>query len=404
MSYSANPVFVPAGGTMNVDVTISPDPALPNRCLYDGYVTAIPDDGGSEVRVPYMGFKGDYQGFQVMVPTANGFPWLAKLSGTTFTNQPSGATYTMQGQDVPQILYHFDHPAEIVRMTVLDAATGQNWHRALDTRYFPRNSGASSFFATGWDGTTAHGQHPLTVPNGVYVIQLTMKKALGDDNNPAHWESWTSPAITIARPDLLVESMGVSQSVVNAGDEVTVSASIRNDGAESAAGVTVTITDNDVAIHSETIDLAGRQSRTIQAPWIVSSEAQHRLRVSVSRLEDEVDFANNVSELTVELGQAIVGVGGIPRILALAPAMPNPSGSDVNFRFSLPEAGPVSLAVFDLMGRRVRSWTWSALPAGEHGVRWDGRTDAGSRASAGTVILRLTAMGKTLTRKAVRLE
>ena len=403
VSFSANPVFVPAGGMATVDVTISPDPALSFRTLYDGYLTAIPDDGGAEVRVPYMGFTGDYQAIQVMVPTVNNFPWLAKLSGTAFTNQPSGATYTMQGVDVPQILVHLDHPAEVLRMDVRDAITGQSWHRALNEKYEPRNSGAASFFAFAWGGQTGSGPQVITVPNGVYVIDLSIKKALGDDSNPEHWETWTSPPITIARPDIVVDGIGISQSVVNAGDQVVVTTAVRNNGGDPAPGVTVTIADNDVTFHSETIDLAGGESRLVQASWLVSAVTHHQLKVSASHLEDEVDYTNNASDLGVDLGQAIVGVGGTPKVLALAPAMPNPSGHDVDFRFSLPEAGPVSLAVFDLMGRRVRSWTWHTLPAGEHGVRWDGRTESGSRAAAGTVIYRLSAMGKTLTRKAVRL-
>jgi len=309
----------------------------------------------------------------------------------------------MQGTDFPQILVHFDHPVEVLRMDVRDANTGQSWHRALNAKYQPRNSGAASFFAFAWDGQTGFGQQVITVPNGVYVIDLSIKKALGDDDNPSHWETWTSPRITIARPDIVVEGMWLSQNIVNAGDAVTLSTSVRNDGGEAAAGLTVTITDNDVAVYSQTIDLAGHESRIVQTPWQVSAAAHHQLKVSVSHLDDEADLANNAFELGVDLGQTIVGVGGTPKVLALAPAMPNPSGNDVDFRFSLPEAGPVSLAVFDLMGRRVRSWTWSTLPAGDHSVRWDGRTVAGSRAPAGTVIYRLSAMGKTLTRKAVRL-
>ncbi len=406
VSFSADPVFVPAGGTVSVDVTISPDAALPDRSLYGGYITAIPDDGGLEVRVPFMGFKGDYQGFPVLVPTSATppFPRLTKLVGTAFVAQPSGASYTLQGNDLPWIEFHVDHPVEVVRWEIFDASTGQAWHRALNERYFPRNSGATSFFRLGWDGLTAHGQQDsLPVPNGVYVLKLSIKKALGDDNDPAHWESWTSPTITLARPDLVAEGLWLSQNVVNAGDQVTVSASIRNDWGQAASGVTVTISDNDVAIYSETFDLASHERRVVQAPWLVSDVTQHRLKASVSRLDDEVDFTNNVAELAVELGQAIVGVGGVPRVLALAPAMPNPFGGDVAFRFSLPEAAPASLEVFDLLGRRIRGWTWSALPAGEHGIRWDGRTDGGAQAPAGAVIYRLTAMGKTLTRKAVRL-
>jgi hypothetical protein len=38
------------------------------------------------------------------------------------------------------------------------------------------------------------------VPDGTYYVKLSVLKALGDQSNPAHWETWTSPIITIARP------------------------------------------------------------------------------------------------------------------------------------------------------------------------------------------------------------
>ena len=39
-----------------------------------------------------------------------------------------------------------------------------------------------------------------TVPNGSYRIELSVLKALGNPNNPAHIEQWSSPNITIVRP------------------------------------------------------------------------------------------------------------------------------------------------------------------------------------------------------------
>jgi minor extracellular serine protease Vpr len=36
--------------------------------------------------------------------------------------------------------------------------------------------------------------------NGDYIIEVRVLKALGDAGNPDHWESWTSPVITIERP------------------------------------------------------------------------------------------------------------------------------------------------------------------------------------------------------------
>ena len=47
---------------------------------------------------------------------------------------------------------------------------------------------------------TVAGNKVFFVPNGRYVAKLSVLKALGDESNPAHWETWTSPVITIARP------------------------------------------------------------------------------------------------------------------------------------------------------------------------------------------------------------
>ncbi len=33
-----------------------------------------------------------------------------------------------------------------------------------------------------------------------YLVKVLVLKALGDRSNPAHWETWTSPVITINRP------------------------------------------------------------------------------------------------------------------------------------------------------------------------------------------------------------
>jgi minor extracellular serine protease Vpr len=43
-------------------------------------------------------------------------------------------------------------------------------------------------------------QPAVAVPNGAYRLELSVLKALGDRSNPAHFEHWSSPTITIARP------------------------------------------------------------------------------------------------------------------------------------------------------------------------------------------------------------
>jgi minor extracellular serine protease Vpr len=151
-AFSSSSVTVPAGGSVSVQVTITANPTLADRSQYGGYIVFTPEGGGQVYRVPYAGFKGDYQSITVLNPTPFGFPWLASLSGGSYFNQPDGATYTMVGEDIPYFLVHLGHQSRTLRMTVKDAVTGRNWHRAYDLTYLPRSSGATSFFAFAWDG------------------------------------------------------------------------------------------------------------------------------------------------------------------------------------------------------------------------------------------------------------
>jgi hypothetical protein len=66
--------------------------------------------------------------------------------------------------------------------------------------------------------------------------------------------------------------------------------------------------------------------------------------------------------------------------------------------------GGASLTVYDLLGRRVRHWSWPSLPGGSHQVVWDGRADDGRPAPAGVLIYRLDAAGRTLKQKMIRLQ
>jgi minor extracellular serine protease Vpr len=205
VTFGAGSVTVPAGGSAVVTAAISPNAALPDRAVYGGWVVFTPDDEGQAIRVPFAGFKGDYQSIRVLVPTANGFPWLARLDPATgsFVKQADGASFTFTGTDFPHVLVHLDHQSRILQIEVLDAATGQSFHLASRDEFVVRNSTATGFFDLPWDGTTTigakNGLKALTVPAGQYVLRVSVLKALGDETNPAHWETWTSPAFHVVR-------------------------------------------------------------------------------------------------------------------------------------------------------------------------------------------------------------
>jgi len=213
VSFSSPSVTVAPGSSASVNVTITPNTGLANLAQFGGYVVVRNSEGATVARVPYAGFKGDYQSIQALAPTTFGFPWLARLVGTNYVRQTDPSTFTLQGGDIPYFLVHLDHPVAKLQFEVLNASNNRPVHpvfnKFVDLEFVGRNSTATGFFAFAWDGTRIHsnmdngnGDNSLfkTVPNGSYVVRIRALKALGNENNPAHWESWTSPVITLARP------------------------------------------------------------------------------------------------------------------------------------------------------------------------------------------------------------
>lgn len=88
--------------------------------------------------------------------------------------------------------------------------------------------------------------------------------------------------------------------------------------------------------------------------------------------------------------------------LALHQNSPNPFNPVTKIVFEVPGSDgdrvSVSLRVYDLQGRHVRSLVSGSLPAARHDVIWDGRDDAGLRVSTGVYLYRLVAGELTTTR------
>jgi len=211
-TFSSDSVTVPAGGSATVDVTVSAATS-PNQGQYGGYIVFTPQGGGQSYSVPYAGFIGDYQSLPVLTPTANGFPWLARLNaaGTSFSNLPTGGVFNMQGNDIPNFLVHLDHQSQRLQLTVQKVETKEGrtqyipYFNISDDSYVGRNTTAGGFFALTWDGTTFRGGGldpvtTFTVPDGDYQVTMTVTKALGNKRDPAHQETWVSPVFTIDRP------------------------------------------------------------------------------------------------------------------------------------------------------------------------------------------------------------
>jgi hypothetical protein len=95
---------------------------------------------------------------------------------------------------------------------------------------------------------------------------------------------------------------------------------------------------------------------------------------------------------------------GLPPDLTLETPFPNPFGQKTQFEYSvsLSQSRHVTIRVFDVMGRVVRTLVNEAQSPGPHQVVWAGDTDAGARVADGLYIIRMSQGPFSIIRKAVR--
>jgi len=123
-----------------------------------------------------------------------------------------------------------------------------------------------------------------------------------------------------------------------------------------------------------------------------------------NELHDSVDLTREVFE----------DIGWLPRLTAVEPATrapafavrsaPNPFHPSTVISLELPTGGATRVEVYDLQGRLVKRLVNGWLPAGHHGVTWDGTDGAGRRTGAGVYFTRIVANGMRAGQRLVKLD
>ncbi len=140
----------------------------------------------------------------------------------------------------------------------------------------------------------------------------------------------------------------------------------------------------------------------------VGTRLQLRLRFSSDNVDiDEGFYIDDVSSnCPVDTSTTGIGDGGvrsIPKAFALSQNYPNPFNPSTTISFALPErVGEdcrVSLAVYDMRGRRIRTLVDSDLEPGDYSVVWNGMDDRGRAVSSGIYLYTLKSGGVEFTRK-----
>jgi hypothetical protein len=165
------------------------------------------------------------------------------------------------------------------------------------------------------------------------------------------------------------------------------------------------IVDDDPAFGSPLVDVAGLSATTYDAGniFVLSTPIYWKVTARDGAGGARVG-APAPSVFTIPPATGIdlpPDVAGIPAAFQVSAPYPNPFRDTSTLSFTLPEAGPVRVDVFDVSGRLVRALADGAMPRGAHALEWDGRNDSGHAVGAGVYFYRLATTAETFTKRAV---
>jgi len=171
------------------------------------------------------------------------------------------------------------------------------------------------------------------------------------------------------------------------------------DTVENTETVSLTLSDSGSGLDPQSISL------TIRNVDIAFVYDDHLSMISFSR-DDMIDAAGDLPLLTVSDRSGNILSAGIVTSLTPRPGVmniwqntPNPFNPATHISFTISTDGNVSVDVYDLLGRKVRTLQNAHMSAGKHSLMWDARDDYGRMVSSGVYLYRILYAGRSETRK-----
>jgi hypothetical protein len=116
---------------------------------------------------------------------------------------------------------------------------------------------------------------------------------------------------------------------------------------------------------------------------------------------------NNVYEklpwFRSEIGTYMV-LGGPPLHFTISRNYPNPFNRTTQIDYQVPEDNHISIVIYDLMGREVRTLMDKVQSKGYYDIEWNGESDHGEFVSTGVYFLQFTSNGFSNKNKMILLK
>ena len=94
----------------------------------------------------------------------------------------------------------------------------------------------------------------------------------------------------------------------------------------------------------------------------------------------------------------------VPSVFALEQNYPNPFNPETSIHFTVPKMSRVTLAIYDILGRKIRTLVNETKTAGSYNVTWNGKNNQGQPLASGLYFYKLQAGEFSATKKMMLLK
>ncbi|MFH1679888.1 MAG: FlgD immunoglobulin-like domain containing protein, partial [Candidatus Eisenbacteria bacterium] len=337
--------------------------------------------GFSEIPMAPSGTPGDYEA-EIPPFSRNSrveYYIEAADSASHVGRSPTNAPVALHRYDV---VYLYDPCEEVGGWTIgdsTDEATGGVWINAEpvgnETRpeHDATPGSGENCFVTGNTGNVNGGKTTLYSP--VYPLY-------GREEVVARYARWFSNDFEAVGP-LVGRDDYWNVHVSNDGGETWVSVEETNEGTESWVEIEVRI------------DSLFAYANLVRFRFTADDSG------SATRVHAAVDEFRVLASPEISTAVAEGGSGGAPLAFSLGENRPNPFNPLTTFSYTIPAKSRVSLDIFSVSGRLVRSLVDGVQEAGGYQAAWDGTDRFGRPVASGVYFYRLKSGGLTESRRMI---
>ncbi|HEX2982436.1 MAG TPA: T9SS type A sorting domain-containing protein, partial [Ignavibacteriales bacterium] len=293
---------------------------------------------------------------------------------------------------------------------------GQNWNTSVDmptgwNYWLPPVGGNDGELSKGYENTRVTDEEAYSGTHSL-KFDLPFTREQGD--------AWIGTRRYLLNNDAPLLSMQGSKDIssltnINPGDSLRISVMVKasNLVPDSAAlypgtwSVGFTPIFHSGYLNNDPYDEIGAHDLTFAFPNVTSFDWT-KYHVDIAVPDNEAAIALSVrlhvysrftgtiffDDVTVEKIYSSIGVkdgdNSVPTEFKLANNYPNPFNPSTRINYSVPKAANVSIAVYNILGKRIATLTNRPHNPGNYSVTWNGTNDEGLKVSSGIYFYTLT--------------